>query len=74
MKKNMGIADRIIRTLIGIAIAVLYFADLISGTLAVILLIVAIVFFITSFFGRCPAYVPLGISTQKEKETKEAAD
>jgi hypothetical protein len=66
MKKNMSIPDRLIRTFIAIGIAVLYFTGHISGRLAIILGIVAIVFLLTSFVGRCPAYIPLGLSTRKE--------
>jgi Inner membrane protein YgaP-like, transmembrane domain len=69
MKKNMGATDKTIRVLIAIVIAILYFTDVISGTLAIILGIIAIVFVITSLFSFCPAYVPLKMSTAK-KETK----
>lgn len=65
MKKNMGIADRTIRILIGIGIAVLYFTGRISGTLAIVLGVVAIVFLLTSFMGWCPGYLPFGLSTRK---------
>ncbi len=68
MKKNMGTADRIIRTILAILIAVFYFTGQISGMAAIILGIIAIVFLITSFVGFCPAYVPLKIST-KGKES-----
>ena len=74
MKKNMGTADRLIRALIAVGIAVLYFTGVIDGTLTVILGIVAVVFLLTSLVGRCPAYVPLGISTQKGKGAKESTD
>ena len=63
MKKNMGTIDRLIRTLIAIIIAVLYFTDRIGGTLAVILGVVAFVFLLTSVMAWCPAYTPLGLST-----------
>ena len=63
MKKNMGTVDRLIRILVAIAIAVLYFTDLIGGTLAIILGVIAVIFLLTSIVGRCPAYVPLGLST-----------
>ena len=66
MKKNMGIADRLVRTLIAIGIFVLYFTGRIGGTLAIILGVVAAVFLLTSLVARCPAYVPLGLSTRKE--------
>lgn len=63
MKKNMGSADRLVRIIIAIVIAALYFTDRIGGTLAIILGIIAVVFLLTTVVGRCPAYVPLGIST-----------
>ena len=36
MKKNMGVADRVVRVLVAIAIAVLYFTGVIGGVLAII--------------------------------------
>jgi hypothetical protein len=68
--KNMGNADRIIRILAAIVIAALYFANIISGTLAIILLVVAAAFILTSLIGFCPLYAPLGICTLKDKPTK----
>jgi hypothetical protein len=65
MKKNMGAADRFVRSLIAIVILALYFSGQISGTVAIVLGIVAAAFLITSFVGSCPAYVPFGLSTCK---------
>jgi len=65
MMRNMGTADRVVRTLIALAIAVLYFTDKISGTLAIVLGIVAIAFVLTSLAGWCPSYLPFGLSTRK---------
>jgi hypothetical protein len=64
MTENMGTADRVIRTLIAIGIGVLYFSGRISGTLAIVLGIVAVLFLLTSLVGRCPGYVPFGLSTR----------
>lgn len=64
MTKNMGTADRVVRTLIAVAIAVLYFTGTISGTLAILLGIVAVAFLVTSLIGWCPSYVPLKLSTR----------
>jgi hypothetical protein len=66
MKQNMGTADRIIRTLIVLLIGVLYFTETISGTVALILGLLAIVFLLTSIIGFCPLYTPLKISTRKK--------
>jgi len=65
MKKNMGTTDRIIRVLVAIVVAALYFTDQISGTLAAILGLVAVVFVLTSIVGTCPLYLPFKLSTKK---------
>jgi len=65
MKKNMGRLDRIIRVALAVLVAVLYFTNVISGTWAVILGILALVFLLTSLVGTCPLYMPFGISTRK---------
>lgn len=67
MKKNMGTADKTIRILAAIVIVGLYFANIISGTIAIILLVFAGIFIITSFISFCPLYYPFGISTNKAK-------
>lgn len=64
MKKNMGTVDRLIRTLIAVVIGILYFTDVISGTLAIILGIFAVIFLLTSFLSTCPLYMPFGLSTR----------
>ena len=64
----MGTADKILRILFAIVIAGLYFANIISGTVAIILLILAGVFILTSFMSFCPLYYPFGISTKKKGE------
>ena len=68
MKKNMGTIDKVVRILFAIVIAGLYFANIISGTVAIILLILAGVFILTSFMSFCPLYYPFGISTKKKGE------
>jgi hypothetical protein len=68
MTPNMGIADKVIRILVAIVIALLYFTNLISGTVSIILLILAGIFIITSFISFCPLYLPFGISTRKKEK------
>ncbi len=67
MTKNMGTADRVIRSLIAVGIAVLYFTGRISGTLALVLGAFAIIFLLTSFVSWCPAYAPFGFSTRARR-------
>lgn len=70
MKKNMGSADRIIRVIIAAVMGVLYFTGTITGTLGIVLLILAAVFVLTSLISFCPLYVPFGIRTCPLKEKK----
>lgn len=68
MKKNMGTLDKGIRLVIAIAIALLYFFNAISGTIAYVLMAVAIIFLLTSFINFCPLYTLFGINTCKLKK------
>ena len=66
MTKNMGTADRAIRTLAAIGVGVLYFTGRISGTLAIVLGVIAVAFLASSFVAWCPMYAPFGISSRKQ--------
>jgi len=68
MKKNMGCVDRVLRALAAVAIVVLIVLKVFSGTLLIVLGILAAMFLITSAVGFCPLYVPLRISTIPKKK------
>lgn len=63
MKKNMGNTDRIVRILLAAVVAVLYFTNIISGTVGVVLLVLAGVFVATSLVSFCPLYTLIGMNT-----------
>jgi hypothetical protein len=65
MKKNVGTTDRVIRVLLAVVVAVLYFTNQISGTLAVILGLLAVILVLTSVVSFCPLYLPFKLSTKK---------
>jgi len=68
MKKNMGSIDKVIRILIAVVIAILFFAKVITGALGIILIVLAVVFVLTSLISFCPLYIPFGLNTCKKKE------
>ena len=69
MKKNMGNADRIVRLLIAAVVGILFYTTILTGTLGLVLLVIAGVLLLTSFVSFCPLYAPFGISTcQLKKE------
>lgn len=65
MKANMGTTDRALRVGVALLIVVLYFTNIISGTIAIVLLAFAAIFVLTSLISFCPLYAPFGISTCK---------
>jgi uncharacterized membrane protein len=70
MKKNMGNVDKIIRIIIAVVFAVLYFTNTISGTLGLVLVVLAGVFVLTSLISFCPLYAIFGLSSCPVKEKK----
>ncbi len=66
MTANMGTVDRIIRVLVAVVIGYLYYAGVISGLLATVLLILSVIFILTSAISFCPLYAPFKLSTRKK--------
>jgi hypothetical protein len=67
MTKNMGSFDRIIRVIMAGIVVILYFTNVISGTVALVLVGLAVVFVLTSLVSVCPLYLPFGLSTLRKK-------
>ena len=67
MKKNMGTIDRIVRVLTAVIIFALYFTQVITGTLGIVLLVLAGVFVLTSIISFCPLYLLVGLNTCRTK-------
>ncbi len=66
MQANMGNIDRIVRLVIAVIIAAMYFSGTLTGTLGIVLLVLAAVFAVTGFISFCPLYMPFGINTRKK--------
>jgi len=67
MKANMGTTDKIIRIALAALVAILYFTNVITGTIGIVLLVLAGVFVLTSLISFCPLYPILGMNTTKKK-------
>ncbi|MFA5996894.1 MAG: DUF2892 domain-containing protein [Candidatus Paceibacterota bacterium] len=70
MKKNIGNVDRGIRLVLALVFVGLYFTNTVTGTLGIVLLVLAGVLVITSVMSFCGLYTICGISTRKEEEGK----
>jgi len=65
MKNNMSQLDRIVRAVIAVLFGILVAANVVSGTLAIILVVLAVVFLFTALVGFCPLYTLFKFSTRK---------
>jgi hypothetical protein len=67
MKKNVGTVDKVIRIMVAVVVVALYFTNVISGTLAYVLLALSAIFVLTSILNFCPIYYLLSLSTRKKE-------
>ncbi len=63
MKKNVGLADKLIRFFIAIILVTIYFGGYVTGTLGIIFLVLGIFFAVTALIGWCGLYAAVGLST-----------
>ena len=70
MKRNMGSADRVIRIVLALVFAGLYFGGIVTGTVGIILLVLGGVFLATATLNWCGIYALVGLSTCSVKEQK----
>jgi len=70
MKKNMGTLDKYIRMALAAVVLLLSIFDVINGTLAYVLIGLAMVFALTSLFSFCPLYLPFKIDTREKKKAE----
>jgi len=66
MKRNMSNLDRIIRVVVAVIFAYLYFSGIVTGALGIILIVLAAVFLLNSLIAFCPLYAPFKFSTYKK--------
>lgn len=69
----MGMADRIIRLIVAAVLVALYYNGTIYGTWGIVLIVLAIVFVLTSLVSVCPLYLPFGLSTRGKTAEEPAS-
>ncbi len=70
MKKNVGLADKLIRLFIAIILVTLYFGGYVTGTTGIVLLVLGIIFVVTALFSWCGIYAAVGLSTCSKEDCK----
>ena len=64
MKQNVGNTDRIVRFVLATIFVALYFTGVVSGTLGLVLLVLAVVFAVTAAINFCPIWFLFKFSTK----------
>jgi pilus assembly protein TadC len=68
MTKNIGSADKIIRFLIALIIGVLYFTNVLTGTIGIIMLVIGGILAATALINFCPIWAGFGMKTTSSEE------
>lgn len=63
----MGTSDKLIRVIIAALIGVLVITGVLEGTLAIVGIVLAGIFLLTSVISFCPLYVLFGLNTCPKK-------
>jgi len=71
MKRNIGTIDRIVRIILAVLFAALYFMEIITGTIGLVLLIAGGVLLATALIDFCPIYKIFGMHTIPPEEQDE---
>jgi hypothetical protein len=66
MNRNMSDVDRIVRVVIAVLFAYLYFGGIVPGALGIVLVVLGVVFVLTSVVSFCPLYKLFKFSTYKK--------
>ncbi len=66
MEKNVGTVDRVIRIALAVIALVLYLTRAVTGTMALLVMAIAIILVLTSIISYCPLYRPFNINTKKK--------
>lgn len=66
MTINMGSADRIVRIVVALMLILAVVLGWLTGALAIVAGVLAVVFLATAVVRVCPLYLPFGIRTIKK--------
>lgn len=66
LNKNMGSTDRIVRVVAAIIMLLVAFLVPVGSFLSTVLIVLGVIFLLTSFVSFCPLYLPFKISTLKK--------
>jgi hypothetical protein len=62
-EKNVGMIDRVVRIIVGIALLAGFALNMVAAPLSYLVVLIGIIALVTGVIGTCPAYSLIGINT-----------
>ncbi|MFY7899437.1 MAG: YgaP-like transmembrane domain [Chitinophagaceae bacterium] len=72
MKKNIGFVDSIIRIIIAASLIIAYSKQIVTGAVALMVLVLLVIIIATVIFQTCPLYFLFGMNTCSSKKKSKS--
>ena len=74
MARNVGPADRVVRIIVGLGLALLVYLGTLTGVAAIVTGVVAAYLFVTGLLARCVVYKMIGVDTSIQEQPYSTTD
>ena len=74
MDRNIGPEDRVVRIVVGIALGVVLYMQVLTGTAAIVAGVIAAYLLLSGIAARCLIYRPLDIDTSIQEQPYSTTD
>jgi hypothetical protein len=74
MVKNVGMADRVVRIVVGLGLGLLIYMKTIEGSAAIVTGVVAVYLLLSGLFAMCVVYKMIGVDTSVQEQPYSSTD
>jgi hypothetical protein len=74
MDRNIGPEDRVVRIVVGIALGILLYVEVLTGTAAIVVGVIGAYLLLSGLVARCIIYRPLDIDTSIQEQPYSTTD
>jgi Protein of unknown function (DUF2892) len=74
MVKNVGMADRVVRIVVGLGLGLLIYMKTVEGTAAIVTGVVAAYLLLSGLFAMCVVYKMIGVDTSVQEQPYSSTD
>lgn len=74
MLRNVGPEDRVVRIVVGLALAVVVYLGYLTGIAAIVVGVIAALLVVTGLLARCPLYKVIDVDTSVQEQPYSSTD